>query len=119
MTTQNLNEVVAQTDGPLIASNKVEGVGVYRSSGERIGTVKHIMINKYSGQVSFVVMNFGGFLGLGAEGYPIAWSALSFQDEPDGFVVNMTDEELGKSTPSMMDLGATSGTVLPSERSMF
>ena len=96
MQTQNINEIVEKTDAPLIASNKVEGVGVYRSTGERIGTIKHIMINKRTGQVAYAVMNFGGFLGMGEEGYPIAWSDLGFQEQPDGYVVNLTDEQLGK-----------------------
>jgi hypothetical protein len=30
------------------------------------------MINKRTGQVAYAVMNFGGFMGLGEEGYPIA-----------------------------------------------
>ena len=96
MQTPNINEIVEKTDAQLIASNKVEGVGVYRSSGERIGTIKHIMIHKRTGQVAYAVMNFGGFLGMGEEGYPIPWSDLSFQEQPDGYVVNLTDEQLGK-----------------------
>ena len=106
MEAQNLNEIVGKTDATLIASNKVEGVGVFRSTGERIGTIKHIMINKRSGQVAYAVMNFGGFLGLGEEGYPIAWSSLSFQEEPDGYVVNLTDEQLAMGHDTSLDLKA-------------
>jgi sporulation protein YlmC with PRC-barrel domain len=104
METQDLNQIVAQTDASLIASDKVQGVGVYRSTGERIGTVKHIMINKRTGQVAYAVMNFGGFLGMGEEGYPIAWSSLTFQEQPDGYVVNLTDEQLGQGRDASMDL---------------
>jgi sporulation protein YlmC with PRC-barrel domain len=106
METQDLNQIVAQTDATLIASNKVQGVGVYRSTGERIGTVKHIMINKRTGQVAYAVMNFGGFLGMGEEGYPIAWSSLTFQEQPDGYVVNLTDEQLGQGRDASIDLKA-------------
>jgi sporulation protein YlmC with PRC-barrel domain len=106
METQDLNQIVAQTDAALIASDKVQGVGVYRSTGERIGTVKHIMINKRTGQVAYAVMNFGGFLGMGEEGYPIAWSSLTFQEQPDGYVVNLTDEQLGQGRDTSIDLKA-------------
>ncbi len=106
METQDLNQIVAQTDATLIASDKVQGVGVYRSTGERIGTVKHIMINKRTGQVAYAVMNFGGFLGMGEEGYPIAWSSLTFQEQPDGYVVNLTDEQLGQGRDTSIDLKA-------------
>jgi sporulation protein YlmC with PRC-barrel domain len=112
MQTQDLNQIVAQTDASLIASDKVQGVGVYRSTGERIGTLKHIMINKRTGQVAYAVMNFGGFLGMGEEGYPIAWSSLTFQEEPDGYVVNLTDEQLGQSGDTSTDLKAKLATTV-------
>eukprot|EP01038_Epipyxis_sp_PR26KG_P007022 gene7023-9594_t len=83
MQEENINKIVEQTDAILISSSKVEGVGVYRPSGDRIGTIKHIMINKRTGQVAYAVMNFGGFLGLGEEGYPIAWGLLTFRELPD------------------------------------
>jgi uncharacterized protein YrrD len=51
----------------LIGSDKVEGTNVYRSNGDKIGTIERIMIDKYSGQVAYAVMSFGGFLGMGHE----------------------------------------------------
>ena len=50
----------------LIASDKVEGTAVYNRAGESLGSVYTIMIDKYSGQVEYAVMSFGGFLGIGA-----------------------------------------------------
>ena len=49
----------------LIASNKVEGTAVYNRQGERLGEVYNFMVDKYSGQVAYAVMSFGGFLGIG------------------------------------------------------
>ena len=49
----------------LIASNKVEGTAVYNRAGEQLGTVFNFMVDKISGQVAYVVMSFGGFLGMG------------------------------------------------------
>ena len=48
----------------LIASNKVEGTPVYKRDGEQLGNVYNFMVDKYSGQVAYAVMSFGGFLGL-------------------------------------------------------
>ncbi|AMS29718.1 hypothetical protein AEM38_10060 [Hyphomonadaceae bacterium UKL13-1] len=104
---ENINKIVEQTDAILISSSKVEGVGVYRPSGDRIGTIKHIMINKRTGQVAYAVMNFGGFMGLGEGGYPIAWGLLTFRELPDGYVVNLTDEELANGPDRSFDLTGT------------
>ena len=49
----------------LIASDKVEGTKVYDPMGEHIGSIERILVEKRSGQVSYAVLSFGGFLGMG------------------------------------------------------
>jgi len=78
----------------LIASDKVEGTNVYRSNGEKIGHIERIMIDKVSGKTAYAVMNFGGFLGLGEESYPLPWSVLTYNTSLGGYEVNVTDEQL-------------------------
>ena len=51
----------------LIASNKVEGTAVYDLDGERLGTITNFMVDKRSGKAEYAVMQFGGFLGIGAD----------------------------------------------------
>ncbi len=52
----------------------MEGTEVYRSDGDKVGTIERVMINKRSGQVAYAVMSFGGFLGIGEDYYPLPWS---------------------------------------------
>jgi len=59
--------LTADETAELISSEKVEGTAVYDRKGDKIGTVHHLMINKYTGQVAYAVVSFGGFLGIGAE----------------------------------------------------
>ena len=63
----------------LIGSDKVEGTNVYRSNGDKIGSIERIMIDKQSGKVAYAVMSFGGFLGIGHDHYPVPWSLLDLQ----------------------------------------
>ena len=42
----------------LIASDRVEGTPVRRSSGEKIGTIERLMIDKISGNVAYAVLSF-------------------------------------------------------------
>ena len=51
----------------LIASDRVEGTPVRRSSGEKIGTIQRLMVDKLSGKVAYAVLSFGGFIGLWTE----------------------------------------------------
>src|SRR5271165_6082222 len=78
----------------LIGSDKVEGTPVYRSNGERAGTIERVMIDKMSGKVAYAVMSFGGFMGIGEDYYPLPWSALTYNPQFDGYVVNVSDEQL-------------------------
>jgi len=54
----------------LIGSDKVEGTAVYSADDRKIGSIERVMIDKMSGKVSYAVLSFGGFLGMGDEHYP-------------------------------------------------
>ncbi|WP_071796821.1 PRC-barrel domain-containing protein [Natronohydrobacter thiooxidans] len=78
----------------LISSRKVEGTHVYNLEGEHIGSVDSFMVDKLSGQVSYAVMSFGGFLGIGERYHALPWDALTFDTSAGGYVVNITREQL-------------------------
>ena len=52
------------------------------------------MIDKRSGKAAYAVMNFGGFLGIGEDSYPLPWSVLTYNTRLGGYEVNVTDEQL-------------------------
>jgi hypothetical protein len=78
----------------LIASNKVEGTAVYNRQGERLGTVHNFMVDKYTGQVAYAVMSFGGFLGLGESYHPLPWRVLTYDTNMGGYVVDLDKSKL-------------------------
>jgi sporulation protein YlmC with PRC-barrel domain len=82
----------------LIASNKVEGTAVYDHTGERLGTIDNFMVDKRSGNVEYAILQFGGFLGIGADYYPIPWSMLNYDTGQAGYVVDL-DKELLADAP--------------------
>ena len=63
----------AQETGNLIASDKVQGTNVYNATGDNLGSIHDIMIDKPSGQVVYAIMSFGGFLGIGNQYHPLPW----------------------------------------------
>ena len=62
----------------LIGSDKVEGTAVYGAGGNKIGSIERLMIDKLSGKVSYAVLSFGGFLGIGDDHYPLPWQSLKY-----------------------------------------
>ena len=66
----------ADETGNLIGSDKVEGTAVYGADNNKIGSIERVMIDKKSGRVSYAVLSFGGFLGIGDDHYPLPWQSL-------------------------------------------
>jgi sporulation protein YlmC with PRC-barrel domain len=86
----------------LISSEDVEGTKVYDPKGSKIGEIDHLMIDKISGRVTYAVMSFGGFLGLGHSHYPLPWSALKYNVRLDGYETNVTEQQL-RDAPAFSD----------------
>lgn len=91
---QRGEDLSARETAGLIGSDKVEGTAVYRSNGDRIGTIDRLMIDKLSGKVAYAVMSFGGFLGIGDDHYPVPWSLLTYNSNLVGYEVNISDAQL-------------------------
>ncbi len=92
--TTNPDEPATDETHRLIASNKVEGTAVYLPDGEQIGSVYNFMVDKISGKVSYAVLSFGGFLGIGERYHPLPWEALKYDPDFGGYVVNVSREQL-------------------------
>ena len=82
----------------LISSEKVDGTAVYNRNGDRLGTVDHLMIDKFMGQVEYAVMSFGGFLGMGESYNPVPWRSLTYDVNLGGYVID-TDRSRLESAP--------------------
>jgi sporulation protein YlmC with PRC-barrel domain len=87
-------EIATDETEALIASNKVEGTAVYDEQGEKLGSIYNFMVDKFSGQVEYAVLQFGGVFGLGSDYYPLPWEKLSYDTDQGGYVVDIDKETL-------------------------
>jgi hypothetical protein len=86
---------IAKSETPsLIAASKVNGTNVYNPEGESVGSIYDVMIDKRSGKVSYAVLSFGGFLGLGENYHPLPWEVLHYDEGLGGYVVNVAKDRL-------------------------
>jgi hypothetical protein len=79
---------------PLIASDRIEGTAVRRPNGDRIGHIERLMIDKVSGKVSYAILSFGGFLGVGSNLLPLPWTLLTFNPQLDAYQLDIGNDEL-------------------------
>jgi len=82
------------TASSVISSDRVNGTTVYNPNGEKLGTIDHLVIDKLSGQVRYAVMEFGGFLGMGTDRYPLPWDSMKYDTGLEGYVVTLSKEQL-------------------------
>jgi len=95
-------DLSARETSSLIGSDRVEGTEVYNSSGDRVGMIERVMLDKMSGRVAYAVMSFGGVLGIGRDHYPIPWSLLAYNERLGGYEVDVSEEQL-KRAPKFRD----------------
>jgi PRC-barrel domain len=100
---------MARTDMTMISSEDVQGTEVYAPNNDAIGQIDHLMIDKPSGRVTYAVMSFGGFMGLGNSHYPLPWGALRYDRDLGGFRTNVTEAQLADA-PAFSDSSWTDRT---------
>jgi sporulation protein YlmC with PRC-barrel domain len=93
----------------LISSDKVEGTAVRNVSGDKVGTIERVMIDKRAGKVAYAVMSFGGFLGMGQEYVSLPWHMLRYNENLDAYEMNITENQL-RAAPAVAQ-GWDTGTV--------
>ncbi len=91
-----------RTDLPQISTEDVQGTNVYGVDDSKVGEIDHLMIDKLSGRVTYAVMSFGGFMGLGHSHYPLPWGALKYDERLGGYRTGVTENQL-KDAPGLSD----------------
>jgi hypothetical protein len=77
-----------------ICAGRVMGTTVKDASGNKIGEIEDLVLDKLSNNVMFAAVSFGGFLGMGEKYHAVPWSELDFDEAQDSYVVNFTRDQL-------------------------
>lgn len=94
---QNNTATYDNADGPgphLMGADTLIGNNVANRLGENLGDIKEIMLDMRSGHVSYAVLEFGGFLGLGSKLFAVPWSALTLDTVEKRFILDANKELL-------------------------
>jgi sporulation protein YlmC with PRC-barrel domain len=78
----------------LISSETILKQPVINPVGESLGDITEIILDMSSGQVAYLVLSFGGFLGMGTKLFPIPWSAFRTAPAGDSLVLNVNKAKL-------------------------
>jgi sporulation protein YlmC with PRC-barrel domain len=84
--------IPAQAAGD-VRAEKLIGMTVYDTNGDKVGQVKDILFNE-QGQATGVVLSVGGVLGLGAKSVGLQWSEVDIQPDAEVAKVQYNKDQL-------------------------
>ena len=82
-----------------IRAKTVIGTSVKDTTGDKIGHIEDIVLDKLSNNIVFAIVGFGGFLGMGEKYHPIPWSSLKYDESEGSYIVSFSKEQL-KAAPA-------------------
>ena len=90
---------IARETGAIVrVTEDVIGKKVVNLDGEDIGEIKEVVIDSGAARVTYAVMSFGGFLGLGDKLFAVPWVSLNYDRGNDVFFMK-ANKELLKNAP--------------------
>jgi sporulation protein YlmC with PRC-barrel domain len=79
-----------------LTASSVIGDKVINSAGEDLGTIKDIMLDVKNGSIEYMVIQFGGFLGIGEKYFAIPYEQLHVDPANHAFRLNQSKDVLEK-----------------------
>jgi len=97
-TGKNTDGVNANFPVRLLTATSIIGDNVENYAGEDLGKIKDIMIDVRRGVIEYVVVEFGGFLGVGEKYFAVPFEALELKAGKQVYLLNK-DKAFLKSAP--------------------
>jgi sporulation protein YlmC with PRC-barrel domain len=83
-----------------ISSNRLQQYDLVNEQGKDLGQVQTFVIDMLAGRIAFVIVAFGGFLGISDKWFAMPWEIIAWSPEKKKFVVDMPTNVL-ETAPGM------------------
>ncbi len=80
----------------VIRASEVIGADLYNSTGEKIGKIEDIILEKTRNRTMFAVVSVGGAVTTSDNCYAMPWSVLAYKEESGGYVAPCTKDQIAK-----------------------
>ena len=91
-----INHEGAHPNSPLkfLTATSIIGDKVANPKGEHLGTIKDIMIDLNGGKIEYIVVEFGGFLGIGEKYFALPFGLFTIDTKHQAFCIDQSKEAL-------------------------
>jgi sporulation protein YlmC with PRC-barrel domain len=84
----------ANTPVKYLTATTLIGDKVYNGKSDSLGQIKDIMLNLEDGSIQYVVIEFGGFLGIGEKYFAVPFKALTLDTSRHAFILHQKKDVL-------------------------
>ena len=84
----------ANTPVKYLTASSIVGDKIYNNTEEKLGEIKDLMMNVHDGKIEYVIIEFGGFLGIGEKYFAVPYRALSLDTDRHAYILNQKREVL-------------------------
>jgi sporulation protein YlmC with PRC-barrel domain len=84
----------ANTPLKYLTATSLIGNKVFNNEDEALGDIKDIMVNVNDGTIEYMIIEFGGFLGIGEKLFAVPFRALVLDTNRHAFILNQKREVL-------------------------
>ena len=88
-----MSQLTMFSNSPVKATTIV-GSSVFNPKGDSLGVIKEIVIDPRAGKVAYVVVAFGGFLGLGQKLFAIPFSSFAYNVAEGNYILDVSPDRL-------------------------
>jgi len=78
----------------VVPASKIIGETVVNRQDENIGKIDELVIDARKNRVAYLVLSFGGFMGMGNKLFAIPWEAFEFSNTEKKLILNVDKEKL-------------------------
>jgi len=100
---ENQGPLLPNKRGRYLTASSLQGDRVVNPSGEHLGEIKDIMLDLEAGKIDYMIIEFGGFLGLGVKYFAIPLRLLVLDPANKRFIFDQKRNVLEKAPGFDMD----------------
>ena len=94
------NSALKSDEHPILRMSDIRSKDLMSKDGQEIGKVNDLIMDTRSGRIAFVVVTFGGVLGIGEDKVPVPWPVFDVNSEGRLYAVTV-DKEMIRSAPHL------------------
>jgi len=78
----------------VVPASRIIGETVVNRENENVGKIHELVIDARKNRVAYLVLSFGGFMGMGNKLFAMPWEAFEFSATENKLILNVDKEKL-------------------------